>query len=345
MALKKLSFLNRILFLINSLLAFALIFALFLPRLAPEDFGEITVLSLLTPILILLNIIFLIYWILAGFKKQLLQPFLVLVLTYFLLPYFYIFDQNDAVTLSKNNLSVLTYNVRKFNQYKWLATENVPEKIKKLITVEAPDVVLLQEYTKTEQFRLNYPYSYNHYNKIGKNKVQTGLAIFSKYPIANKASLKVVKYNSSIIYADIVKSNDTIRVYNFHLESLGIDPKKNYYGYTKSKNIIKRLGNSFKTQQKEVISLKESIKNCPYKIVLGGDMNNNAFSWTYKNLQTDFTDSFSVMGNGFGTTYSFNGFPLRIDYIFADKSMKVVSHKNYDLGLSDHNPIMATMNL
>lgn len=343
--MKKLSFLNRILFLINSFLAFALIFSLFLPWLAPQDFGAITVLSLLTPVFIMLNVAFLIYWILSGFKKQLLQPFVVLVLAYFLLPAYYIFDQNDTVIPPKNNLSVLTYNVRKLNQYKWLEIDSIPDKIESLINSETPDIVLLQEYTKTDNFDLDYPYSYNHYNKRGNNKVQTGLAIFSKYPIINKAALKVVKYNSSIIYADIVKSKDTVRIYNFHLESLGIDPGKEYYGYEKSKNILKRLRNSFKTQQKEIESLQESIKNCNYPIIMGGDMNNTAFSWSYKNLKDGFTDTFSEMGDGFGATYKLKGFPLRIDYIFTDDSMVVVSHKNYDIGLSDHYPIMANINL
>lgn len=343
--MKKLSFLNRILFLINSLLAFALIFSLFLPRLAPQDFGAITVLSLMTPIFIVLNVVFLLYWILSGFKKQLLQPFVVLVLAYFLLPAYYIFDQNDAVIPPKNNLSVFTYNVRKLNQYKWLENDSIPDKIESLIKTEKPDVVLLQEYTKTDHFDLDYPYSYNHYNKSGKNRVQTGLAIFSKYPIVNRASLKVVKYNSSIIYADIVKSKDTVRVYNFHLESLGIDPSKEYYGYEKSKNTLKRLRNSFRIQQKEIESLQENIKNCKYRIIMGGDMNNTAFSWAYKNLKDGFTDTFPKMGDGFGATYKFKGVPLRIDYIFVDPSMTVISHKNYDIGLSDHFPIMAEINL
>ena len=43
----------------------------------------------------------------------------------------------------------------------------------------------------------------------------------------------------------------------------------------------------------------------------------------------------------FGNTYFFGFFPLRIDYIFVDKRLKVSSFSTFDENLSDHNPIMA----
>ena len=49
-------------------------------------------------------------------------------------------------------------------------------------------------------------------------------------------------------------------------------------------------------------------------------------------------------GKGFGQTYSFKYYPARIDYIFADKRMKVKSFKHFpEFENSDHFPIMARL--
>ena len=72
-------------------------------------------------------------------------------------------------------------------------------------------------------------------------------------------------------------------------------------------------------------------------------MNNTAYSWAYKNLKGDFQDSFLESGKGFGKSYNFKGFPLRIDYIFIDKDITILNHKNYGEHYSDHYPVMATV--
>ena len=62
-------------------------------------------------------------------------------------------------------------------------------------------------------------------------------------------------------------------------------------------------------------------------------------------MKNDLQDSFLEAGNGFGKTYEFKNFPLRIDYIFADKDMKIINHKNYKEKFSDHYPVSATIEL
>jgi len=62
-------------------------------------------------------------------------------------------------------------------------------------------------------------------------------------------------------------------------------------------------------------------------------------------VKGDFTDTFTEAGKGFGETYSFFKYPLRIDFILADKKFKVNHHQNFDKDLSDHEPILARLSL
>ena len=145
------------------------------------------------------------------------------------------------------------------------------------------------------------------------------------------------------MYIDIVKKKDTLRIYNFHLASLGVVPDKEYFGHKDSEKLIKRLRKSFRTQQLQLDSLNTNIKQCNYKTVLAGDLNNTSYSWAYKNVKNNLQDSFLETGKGFGTSYKLKGFPLRIDYIFVDQNIKINSHKNYEVKYSDHYPISATI--
>ena len=76
---------------------------------------------------------------------------------------------------------------------------------------------------------------------------------------------------------------------------------------------------------------------------LYADLNNNAFSKNYTYLTNNRYDAFTEKGSGFGATYKFQYLPIRIDYIFTSKKIKVIDFNVYDISLSDHKPISATL--
>ena len=99
-------------------------------------------------------------------------------------------------------------------------------------------------------------------------------------------------------------------------------------------------------QQQQAEIFKEHKKDCPYPIIICGDMNNSAFSYVYRNIKGKLKDSFEEAGKGFGATYKFRYYPARIDYIFADNTMKVKKFESFpDFENSDHYPIMATLSM
>ena len=64
-----------------------------------------------------------------------------------------------------------------------------------------------------------------------------------------------------------------------------------------------------------------------------------------KTLKGDLEDGFQEVGNGYAATYK--GFKnlLRIDYIFHSPSMKAVEYETIDFDMSDHNPVLLTLDM
>ncbi len=96
-------------------------------------------------------------------------------------------------------------------------------------------------------------------------------------------------------------------------------------------------------QQAELV--KKHHRNAPYKAILCGDFNNTQYSGIVRFISDEMKDSFIEKGHGFGSTYYFKFLPFRIDYIFTDNSIDIVDHQNFYIELSDHYPIMATIQL
>ncbi|WP_240491739.1 endonuclease/exonuclease/phosphatase family protein [Flavivirga aquatica] len=237
----------------------------------------------------------------------------------------------------------MNYNVRLFNLYKWLPDEDVEIKIIDFIKDKAPEVLSVQEYHPHKNIDLSF-FKYK-YEKLSGNKTKYGQAIFSQFPIVNSGSVEFPNTANNAIYVDVVKEEDTLRVYNIHLESLHINAKVESLKKENSERLFKRIGNAFRMQQFQAELFLKHKSKCKYKMVICGDFNNTAFSYVYRQIKGDFNDAFKEAGNGFGGTHDFKLFPMRIDFILADKTFHINGFKTYNEHYSDHYPVMATLSL
>jgi endonuclease/exonuclease/phosphatase family metal-dependent hydrolase len=243
----------------------------------------------------------------------------------------------------------MSYNVRLFNLFDWLPNEHIGDTILSFINEQNPDILCIQEYSENAKVDLRV-YKYKAVFMEGK-QIKTGQAIFSKFPIFNQGDFKIPEAGNNIIYADIKKGKDTIRVYNIHLQSIKISPDVNeieehveVINQNKSQQLFGRIRDAFKKQEQQAAILVRHKKECQYPVIICGDMNNSAFSYIYRNIKGDLNDCFEEAGNGFGQTYKFKYYPARIDYIFANKKMKVKSFKSFSkFENSDHFPIMTRL--
>ncbi|MDX1277950.1 MAG: endonuclease, partial [Oceanihabitans sediminis] len=67
--MKKLNFINKIIFFFNSVAATLLLLSYVLPFIPPKTFSVLSVLSLAVPFLILVNALFFLYWLLKVQKQ------------------------------------------------------------------------------------------------------------------------------------------------------------------------------------------------------------------------------------------------------------------------------------
>lgn len=338
--MKKLNLWNKIVFTINSLVAFLLLISYLLPYVPPKSFATISALSLSVPVLIILNILFFIYW-LMRVKKQLLLSLLVLVLGWNHVTSLYKFS-SSLNKKDKDNISIMSFNVRLFNHYNWIPDKSVREDIIVFFKSESPEVICLQEYTRGLPIKLE---GYNHFNARYMKNVRGGMAMFSKYPIINGGSLDFPDSYNNGLFMDIVKGKDTIRVYNVHLQSSGINTDVEALKNEPSDGLFSQIKNVFQKQQEQAELINQHRSETSYKTILAGDFNNTAHSYVYNEIKGDLLDTFEEVGNGFGRTFDFKFFPFRIDFILVDKAFKVNGFKNYNKKLSDHYPIKATVKL
>ncbi len=345
--MKNLSWFNKAVFFLNIALAVFTLVAYALPFLAPKLFPFLSVLTLLLPMMLILNLFFFGFWAIQ-LKRQLLLSGLVLLMGITFINKFYKFSETNLAE-SPNDFKVMSYNVRLFNKFAWSDKETVPIEISDFIKENKPDILCIQEFSNSKEFDYS---AYKHKFILSKgDKIKTGQGIFSKFPIIKTGEIIFPDSSNNVIFVDIIKGKDTLRIYSIHLQSIKITPDVseinediNEIDQRKSEMMFKRMSKAFKKQQLQAELIVTHKKDCKYPIILCGDMNNSAFSYVYRNIKGELNDTFEEAGTGFGKTYDFNYYPARIDYIFADKKIKVKNFRNFpEIMDSDHFPIMARM--
>jgi endonuclease/exonuclease/phosphatase family metal-dependent hydrolase len=330
------------------LISLALFFSV---HISPETWDYTGLLPLLIPVFLLLNL-FLIVLLLFGRLRLIIYPILTLIIGWkFLVVTF----QWNSPDISTEGFTFLSYNAMLFNNgwgndnvelisnsIKW-AREN-PSEIKCFQE-------FYQDYTTPSRNTIkiigdNGAYEHAYFAANGEaRKRSNGMAIFSKFPIINSGKVFDNKRQNGAMFADIKINQDTIRVYNTHLESMNISAAEldNLEGIKKQyRNTIRKLKEGIKMRTAQMSILKKHMANSPFPVILAGDFNDLPYSYTYFSLKEDLENAFENKGRGFGFTYNKVLFFLRIDNVFYEKPLEVLQFKTLrEVDYSDHYPISA----
>mgnify|MGYP002009023537 FL=1 len=324
------------LFIVNLCNSFLIGICISLYHIYNPDFSSISFLTLLFPVFYIVNIFFLIYWLLKLDLRLFLSLIILLLLFYNSLSVYNINNQS----LEKKGLNFMSFNARLFNHYNWIEDDDLTEKTEDFFKKNMPDLLAIQEYHKDYEY-LFKEFKYQHIFLSNKN---SGKSIFSNSQIVDKGIVGFENSNFNAIYADIVFNGDTIRVYNAHFESFKFDLNKEF-NQKSILNMIKKYKNTYKFQKDQSDVLLNHIKKSPFKVILAIDMNNTEHSFVYKQIKEKLNDTFVFSGNGFGSTYWFNLMPFRIDYIFVSPSILSNNFEIYSDKISDHKVINVFLNI
>lgn len=339
--MKKGSFFKKFMLFLNMIFSLCLLLACIVPY---TNSASLAFVSLAVPLLVLINLLFFLYWLVRR-NMLLLLPLSILIYGYVALGTFIGFGGTTVPDTDDRSLSIMSFNSLGFNGKKneWKSTAG--DTIVRFIQNENPDIICFQEFDSRKirsHYFEEYPYKYVDF-KFGSESEKVIQAVYSKFKFVGQGILEFPKSSNSAVYVDVKVKRDTLRIYNLHLESLNFRPRN--IKRERSDKLLGRLRNSFARQQQQSDIVRTHIDTSPYRTIVCGDFNNNQFSRVYFNIKGDFKDSFLEKGTGYGQTIKFWKFPFRIDFILADPSIKILSHKNYNINLSDHEPIMATLKI
>ncbi len=306
--------------------------------------------GLFYPILFLLNIAFIVLWLLIKPKYAFISIFIIL-LGYNHIGTFINFNKTE-VGQKAGEIEIVSFNV----QNAYYAYHKAKTSRKKRSKV-------LREYLKNFQnaeilcFQECAPFSEDIIDLAFKNhskyKPVTGPLILSKSEIIDKGLIDFKTRTNACIWVDVVINFDTIRVYNAHLQSNRItrEAKKvmsdgNFQDKETWGGIYDIFSNYKRYNQiraKQIKMIKKHMEKCPYPIILCGDFNDTPQSYIYRLATEDLNDSFREKGSGIGTTFA-GALPLlRIDYIMASEDFQFLNHEVHKEGFSDHYLISATL--
>ena len=318
----------------------------FIPLIQPGTIPLIAIFSLFTPVLMIINALFVIFWM---FKLNIRFFLSLIILALGINNIDNFFRWPNSITVGSSDLKVMTFNVRMFDVYDWIKEPGTTQGIYNLVKHESPDVIAFQEYHPMKSFDIgDYEYSFFHYPTTRK---YWGQAIFSKYPIIAKGEVDILSNANSVIYVDLDIQGTYVRVYSVHLETLKLKSKDLDLDKTinsnntteKLKSLVSRIDKGFGRHGTQADMLRKHIDESPYPVIVMGDFNSSAFSYEYKEIKGDLVDAFEKGGQGFGKTFVFPYFPLRIDFIMGDPNFRLVEFKTLNKRvLSDHFPITAS---
>ena len=335
---------------VNCIFVFLMLLSSFSGTLAPQNYPKLSVMPLLFPIFLGINILFLIAWLFIRKKFALVSAIAMLLCITDIRGYFPINIPSNA---PPGCIKVMSYNIAYRNL-------NYISGIIDYISEASPDILCLQECAKssklTENPTIRQIYPYIAYDSIKASMV----TCMSKYPITHSEIIDYESVGNSSMAHNIVIDKDTILVVNNHFQSyiLSKNDIEEYKGITGrhtdmadrekgTKDIARKIIKANKARGPQVEKVYDYLEkhHKRYTIVLG-DFNEPAMSYAHYMLTKKYKDAFTRAGNGFGFTYNQNKIHYRIDHIlYSDDIDAFETEVDRSCDISDHYPIFTYLKL
>ncbi len=358
---------------LNIVVGFLFLLACCNAFLHPDKWWFISLLAFIFPLLLILLLVFLIFWLFACPRYALIS-LVCLVIGWQNIHAFFGFSlaKNDFTHKDSGSIRIMTWNVRRWDEYSTKKTGASGHRLPmlELVGKQDADILCFQEFYEPEDSaksniryirkQLQFPYfffSRDYHNH--SLKYETGVIIFSKYPIVatsqayfNKDTLQKAE---SLIAADININGKMIRVYTTHLQSVLFKPKdfrnveiiRNAEDsmLQASRSIAKKLKDALGLRGYQADTVRRRLDASPYPLVLCGDFNDVPNSYTYFHIRGNLQDAFIAKCFGIGRSYIHISPTLRIDYILPSREFLILQSMKLLSPFSDHHAVLTDLQL
>jgi len=358
----RMGLISYLIWLLNILFALALLLAYLSSYISPEITTFFAFLGLGYLLLMFANLLFMLFWLIRG-KGKLFLSLIVILLGYSSFTrHVQVFPGREAPI--ENSIKMLSYNVQNMAHSNY-GRENVTIRngIFDFIKSEKADIACMQEFAARSRdisgaydemkALTGYKYCYNESYHPEKTHRIDALVILSKFPAIKQGLLSTDNgYDLIGQYVDLMIDDDTIRVYNLHLESIRLQHEDYQFvedistGQTEqadirrgSSNIIRKLHSAYQSRAKQTQIVENSLKDCPYPVIICGDFNDTPLSYCYHKISSGLNDAFEKAGHGLGNTFSGKLPPIRIDFVLYTPVFNAFDFIVHGVDLSDHYPV------
>jgi len=354
-------YLRTFVLILNAIASIALVLTYLSYYISSETFWILEGVALGYPVYVIVNICFAIFWLFTHHKKYAIISTAFILIGIRTLYSTVSISEKSPFENDSTSLKICTYNARAFTHQGWDKRMQTQAEIFEYFKKENPDVICVQEMhhdikwpyviydSICDKLGLSYVKQYHHH--YIPNRYFTGIVTFSKYPIVKAGYIDFQETGNASLWVDVAYLNDTIRIYNNHLESYRLvqnnievlEGTKNEHTFKTDEYtpIVSKFKNAVALRSKQTDELVDSIKHCKYPVFVCGDFNSPPYSYAYRNILSsqDLSDAFKGSGDFIGGTLNWDLTPLRLDYILYPEGWESASYKKGEIAVSDHFPI------
>lgn len=321
--------------------------------LSPEKLWFAALFGMAYPYLLLVNLVFIVLWIII---KPWFTLFSVVVI---LLGYQHVgnYLQFSGKQTTEKGVRITCYNVKYFMGATDFPNRENADHILNFLRQDNADIICLQEVrlNKRQIFDIaNHKLPQIQHMQLAHSSHAGGQLTLTRFPILNMGEIRFKNSGNMVIYTDILMNDDTVRVFNCHLQSYRLGKRDintidsiDFNNDDKTKAKFKALGGKFRDalvkRAKQAATLREYIDESPFPVIVCGDFNDTPVSFTYRTVRGNLEDSFTQSGKGTANTYNGKLPSFRIDYILHSSKYESFNFEVSTLNHSDHYPVSCVL--
>ena len=342
-----LAVLDSFIALFSLLLAFATVVAILSHYISPERMQVLSVVTLAAPVVYLLDLVVMFYWVLRRRIILLVATFAVAVAGTCYLSLYYKVDLTrhyETKYVERNFIRILSYNT--FGGSK--------QGLADYILSRNADVICLQEASRNSS---NWATLSAKYASTPATDMDNASVILTRHKILRSGAIDSLPLKK-LLWADVKIGKKVVRVLNLHLHSTSIKPEdtqfieEHHYLHdtartSKIGSIVSRLVENNCRRAVEAEKVRQWVEQSPYDVIVCGDFNDVPLSYTYRTILGDnLVDAFESVADGYAYTFNRYFNLLRIDHIFHSPTIETISYEvDYNASYSDHFPVFVRLKL